>query len=77
MRDLKKAGSIWVHDEIRDRKFAWQEGYAAFTVSPTARAAVMRYISNQESHHRKKTFREELIDLLKKAGVEYDPAYLD
>ena len=77
MRELKKAGSIWVHDEIRDRKFAWQEGYAAFTVSPTARTAVMRYISNQETHHCKKTFREELVDLLKKAGVEYDPAYLD
>ncbi len=77
MRELKKVGSIWFHDEIRDRKFTWQESYAAFTVSPTARAAVMRYISNQESHHRKKNFREELSDLLKKAGVEYDPKYLD
>ena len=63
MRELKKAGSIWVHDEIRDRKFAWQKGYAALTVSPTARTAVKRSISNQESHHRKKTFREELMDL--------------
>ncbi len=77
MRELKKVGSIWVHDEIRDRKFAWQEGYAAFTVSPTARTAVKRYIANQESHHRKKSFREELVDLLEKAGVEYDPKYLD
>jgi len=77
MRELKKASSIWVHDEIGAKKFAWQEGYAAFTVSPTAREAVGNYIARQEEHHRTRSFREELIDLLKKAGVEYDPRYLD
>ena len=56
MRELKKAGSVWVHDVIGNQSFEWQVGYAAFTVSPTARDDVMRYISNQELHHRKKPF---------------------
>ena len=77
MRELKKAFSAWVHDEIGMRLFAWQEGYAAFTVSASARTVVRSYIASQEEHHRKKTFREELVEMLEKGGVEYDPRYLD
>ena len=77
MRELKKAASVWVHDEIGRRGFAWQEGYAAFTVSASARDAVKNYILNQEEHHRTKSFREELIEMLEKADVEFDPKYLD
>jgi REP element-mobilizing transposase RayT len=76
MRELKKASSAWVHKEIGQPGFAWQEGYAAFTVSATVRDAVREYISNQEEHHRLKPFREEFIEFLEKAGVEYDPRYL-
>jgi putative transposase len=74
---LKKAVSIWVHDEINESAFAWQEGYAAFTVSAPARKRVNGYIANQARHHRKKSFREELVELLELAEVEYDPQYLD
>ncbi len=77
LRELKKASSTWVHDEIGISGFGWQEGYAAFTVSATARGAVKRYIANQAMHHRKKTFHEELVELFEKAGVEHDPRYLD
>ena len=77
MRELKKASSIWVHEEMGLRSFAWQEGYAAFTVSATSRQAVQHYIDSQEEHHRVKSFREELIEMLDKAGIEYDPKYLD
>jgi putative transposase len=77
MRELKKASSAWVHEEIGLRSFAWQEGYAAFTVSATAHKAVQHYIDSQEDHHRVKSFREELIEMLNKAGIEYDPKYLD
>jgi putative transposase len=77
MRELKKASSAWVHDQMGIRRFAWQEGYAAFSLSATARAAVQRYIANQEAHHRKRTFRQELMELLEKSGVEYDVRYLD
>jgi hypothetical protein len=76
MRELKKASSVWVHDEIGAGNFSWQEGYSAFTVSP-AREQVRRYIKRQEEHHRTKSFREELIELLEKSGIEYDPRYLD
>src|SRR5437764_1350479 len=76
LRELKKASSAWVHEEIGDA-FAWQEGYAAFTVSATARPGVKNYIAHQEEHHRIKSFREELIEMLAKAQIEYDPRYLD
>ena len=77
MRELKKSTSEWVHETINESRFQWQEGYAAFTVSPTARDAVRSYIGSQREHHRSQTFKEELIELLERAGVEYDPKYLD
>ncbi|MFL5327562.1 MAG: transposase [Gemmataceae bacterium] len=77
LRELKKASSIWVHHEIGLPSFAWQEGYAAFTVSPNSRPAVRSYIANQEAHHRVKTSREELLEMLERAGIEYDPAYFE
>ena len=55
-----------------DRRFTWQEGYAAFTVSPTATDSVRRYIATQEAHHRKYSFVDELRELLKAAGIEFD-----
>jgi REP element-mobilizing transposase RayT len=77
MRELKKASSVWVHEEIDYARFAWQEGYAAFTVSATARPAVRRYIENQAEHHRTQSSREELAEMLAMAGVEYDARYFD
>ena len=77
MRELKKASSVWVHEQVGLPAFAWQEGYAAFTVSATAREAVKHYITNQEAHHATKSFGEELVEMLNKAGVEYNPQYLD
>ena len=76
IRDLKKSSSVWVK-ESRLRDFQWQEGYAAFTVSASARESVQRYIAGQEEHHRVKSFREELVEFLEKSGVSYDPKYLD
>lgn len=77
MRELKKASSRWVHEEIGVNDFAWQEGYGIFSVSATARDPVKRYIANQREHHRRKGFREEFVELLERAGIEYDPKYLD
>jgi putative transposase len=77
LRELKKASSIWVHEHIGLRSFAWQEGYAAFTVGVTMRPAVRSYIAHQEEHHRTKSFREETIAMLARAGIEYDSKYLD
>ncbi|MDB6071154.1 MAG: Transposase like protein [Verrucomicrobiales bacterium] len=77
MRELKKAASKWVHGEIGSGAFAWQDGYAGFTVSATARPAVRKYIANQEEHHRTKTFREELIGFFEKAEVVFEEKWLD
>ena len=77
VRELKKASSAWVHKEIDLPSFAWQEGYAAFTVSATARQSVQGYIARQESHHRERSFREELMEMFHRAGIEYDTRYFD
>jgi REP element-mobilizing transposase RayT len=77
MRELKKGSSKWVHDEICLKGFAWQEGYAAFTVSASAVDEVRRYIENQEEHHRERSFREELKTMLVRSGVKFDERYLD
>ncbi len=76
MRELKKSSSTWAR-ESELPGFQWQEGYAAFTVSASARDAVQRYIANQEEHHRTKSCREELVEFLEKSGISYDPEYLD
>jgi putative transposase len=77
MRELKKSSSIWIHDEIQIKEFRWQEGYAAFTVSPTARSAVKGYIARQAEHHRTQDSRAELIELLSRAGIEFDVQYFE
>ena len=77
MRELKRTCSIWVHTEIDENRFAWQEGYAAFTVSPSACESVRRYIKNQRQHHQRRSFREELVQLLQRAGIEFDDRHLD
>ena len=77
VRALKKASDTWVHGEIGQGAFAWQDGYAAFTVDSGSRDAVRHYIASQEEHHRVKSYRDELVEMLSKAGIEYDTRYLD
>ncbi|MCC9643700.1 IS200/IS605 family transposase [Rhodopirellula sp. JC740] len=77
MRELKKSSSRWIHEEIGFEPFQWQDGYAVFSLSPSAIPEVRRYIENQAEHHRTRTFREELVAMLDRAGVNYDAKYLD
>lgn len=78
VRELKKASTSWIQQQTeRGEKFTWQGGYAAFTVSATSLEAVRDYIAKQEEHHRVKSFREEFVAMLEKAGISYDPRYLD
>jgi putative transposase len=77
VRVIKASSSKWVHEQPDlPGQFAWQSGYVAFSVSESQEAVVRAYILNQEEHHRKRTFEEELIELLKKHNIEFDPAYL-
>lgn len=76
-RVVKTNSSRWIHERWPEaRDFAWQTGYAAFTVSASNVAAVTEYIAGQEEHHRKRPFREELIAFLKKNGSAGDETYL-
>jgi len=77
MRELKKTSSKWVHETILQPTFAWQEGYAAFTVSASGIDEVRRYIENQEEHHRDRSFREELKIMLQRSRVKFEEKYLD
>ncbi len=77
MRTAKASSSKWIHETFPDlREFAWQEGYAAFSVSKSAEDAVRAYIRNQVEHHRKEDFKSELVKMLKLHEVEVDERYL-
>src|SRR4029079_10151222 len=69
LREIKSSSSKWVHEEIKNPQFGWQEGYGAFTVSASQIEAVKSYIADQKEHHRKKTFQEEYLEFLKQCGV--------
>lgn len=71
---IKSNSSRWMGEQGHD--FSWQKGYGGFSVSASNRATVVKYIQNQESHHKKMNFEEEFIALLEKHGVEYDPKYV-
>ncbi len=77
LRVLKTNSSRWLHrTRRRHRGFAWQAGYGAFSVSYSNAAAVVRYIREQEQHHRRASFQEEFIAFLEKNGIEYDARYI-
>ena len=74
---IKGGSSKWVHDTFtKYRKFEWQEGYAAFSVSSSQVTRTIAYINKQKEHHRKKTFEEEFIQLLDRHGIVYDKRYV-
>ena len=77
MRVIKSNSSKWLNQQkYRMRKFGWQEGYGAFSVSESQVKPLRRYIRNQAQHHRKQTFQQEYIAFLDKNGIEYDERYL-
>ena len=77
MRALKARSSRWVHETFPNSgRFAWQEGYAVFSVSKSAEANVKAYIENQAEHHRKRDFAEELLALLHAHEIEYDERFV-
>ena len=77
MQLIKGGSSKWVHETFPEhRAFAWQEKYGAFSVSVSQLDKTIEYIKGQEEHHRKMTFQEEFLALLKKHRIEYDERYL-
>jgi REP element-mobilizing transposase RayT len=71
LRTLKTNSSRWAHETYR-KPFAWQSGYGAFSVSQSNIEAVRQYIARQEEHHRRMSFKEEFISLLRKHDIKFD-----
>jgi len=75
VKAIKGSSSRWINEDGRaSDHFAWQEGYAAFSVSPSVLERVRTYVLNQEQHHLKSTFLTEQRDLLAKHGIAFDEA---
>jgi putative transposase len=74
-RVIKANSSGWVREKWNSA-FAWQTGYGVFSVSESKVAALTKYIAGQEEHHKRHSFQDELLELLKKNNVAYDQKYL-
>ncbi len=77
VREIKKSSNEFIKKENYSKtKFNWQEGFGAFSYSHSHLDIIIKYILNQKIHHKKKTFKEEYIGLLKKFNVDYNDKYL-
>ena len=77
VRDIKSGSSKYITEKKWVKgKFNWQEGHGSFSHSRSQISQVANYISNQETHHKKMTFKEEYIDMLEKFEIEYDTKFL-
>jgi len=77
VRDIKTATSLFIKEKRWVKgMFYWQEGFGSFTYSHSQLTDVINYIKNQEEHHKKKSFKEEYLELLKKFDIEYNEQYL-
>ena len=77
IEQIKKPSSKWIKAlDSRYRRFFWQRGYAAFSVSPSQLDAVLQYVDAQKEHHRTRTFQEEYRELLRRHGIDFDERYI-
>jgi len=77
LRVVKANSSRWLKEKWPQRRsFAWQRGYGAFSVSESKKGVVTRYIQNQAEHHRRISFQEEFLELLKNHGIAFEEQYL-
>ncbi|MBA2582327.1 MAG: IS200/IS605 family transposase [Bacteroidetes bacterium] len=77
LQKVKANSSKWINDKkFIKGKFQWQEGYGAFSYSRSQRNAVINYIMKQEEHHKKKSFKEEYLEMLNNFEIEHEEKYL-
>jgi putative transposase len=77
LQDIKGNSSKWINEKgYLPGKFQWQAGYGGFSYSYSQIDSVIKYIMNQEKHHKRKTFREEYIELLEQFRIKYDQRYI-
>jgi len=76
IKELKRISNLWLKDQDdKYRDFEWQKGYADFSVSQSNLEQVKQYIANQEAHHRKMSFQDEVRELLRRHQQEWDEKY--
>ena len=76
VKELKRVSNLWIKKHYSIRDFEWQGGYADFSVSVSYLERVKTYIQNQQEHHRRLNFQDELRDLLQKHQVDWDERYV-
>jgi REP element-mobilizing transposase RayT len=77
MYHLKRSSSLWInHNRLSVGKFSWQEGFGAFSVGKAQLSEKIKYIEEQQHHHKKASFREEYLHFLKEYDIEYDERYI-
>jgi REP element-mobilizing transposase RayT len=77
VRDIKANTTNYINvNKLVPGKFAWQRGFGAFSYSKSQISQVIKYINNQEQHHKIRTFREEYLELLNKFEIEFENKYL-
>ena len=77
IEDVKRHSSRWIkHLSDYYKNFSWQSGYGIFSVSPSLYDKTFNYIQNQKNHHKKASFKEELLLFLKQYNIDYDERYL-
>jgi len=77
VRRIKANSSLWIHETFPDKgDFRWQAGYGAFSVSASNIRKVKEYIVKQDEHHRRRSFKDEFLALLKKYEVTYNETYI-
>jgi REP element-mobilizing transposase RayT len=77
MQDIKGSSSKWINEKrFVHGKFSWQEGYGAFSYSKADVPNIIRYINRQNEHHKRKTFLEEYLEILKEFDIEFDNRFV-
>ena len=77
VKDIKVSTSIWIKEKRIYPLFSnWAESYGAFTLSIREKDTIIKYVMNQQQHHKKETFRDEFMRLLKENNVDFDEKYL-
>ena len=77
LQDIKGNSSKWINEKkFIKGKFSWQERYGAFSYRKSDISQIINYIRNQQGHHRRKSFTEEYLELLKEFNIDYDERYI-
>lgn len=77
VEEIKTSSNVWIkNNNLSKFRFEWQKGYGAFTNSHSQIDPVVKYILNQEEHHKRKSFREEYLEILKKNEIQFKDEYV-